>query len=274
MLTFANMKLKSKIRYIIILSLPLLILATGGSAQKWKLKRYEAIVGVGTAHYFGDIGGSAGESNLFGIKDIEIKGTRPSVYFGIRYKIRPNIAVKTNFIYGFLAGSDENSLYTDRGYSFTGKIFEPSVQFEYSFISEEQRHRSSAMFNRRGMMNNYSKINLYIFAGVGGGFVNTEQTGIYPDRTNYYEQIDFVEDKTMGLVFPVGLGGKFVLSGTWSVGAELGGRFTTTDYLDGFTTIWSNHNDVYYFLTIQAIYRIRTSRQGYPILFQRGRRGF
>ena len=263
-----------KFRYLILASLLVILIVPDGASQKWKLKRYEAIVGVGTANYFGDIGGSIDESNWFGLKDLEISGTRPSFYLGARYKIRPNIAVKANFIYGFLTGSDENSLYSDRGYSFTGSLFEPSLQAEYSIISEEQRTRTSAMFNRRGMMNNYSKFNIYVFAGIGGAFAHAEQTGVYPDRVSTGGQIDFVKDKAFGLVFPAGVGGKFVLSGYWSVGAELGGRLATTDYLDGFTTIWSEHNDIYYFLTLQVIYRVKTSRQGYPIIFRTRRSPF
>jgi hypothetical protein len=264
------MKMKMKIRYIIILSLPLLILAASGSAQKWKLKRYEAIVGIGTAHYFGDIGGAQTEDNLFGVKDIEIKGTRPSIYLGARYKIRSNMAVKANFIYGFLAGDDAGSLNNDRNFAFSTGIFEPSVQFEYSIISEEQKYRSSAMFNRRGMMNNYSKFNVYAFAGIGGLLLSVKPNDEMLNGASY----DASHPKG-GLAFPMGIGAKFVLSSSWSVGGELGGRFTTSDYLDGYSSQYSKHNDVYYFFTIQAIYRVKTSRRGYPILFdRRGRGGF
>ena len=55
---------------------------------------------------------------------------------------------------------------------FTSGLFEPSFQDEYSLISEEQRSRSSALFNKRGMINNYSQINLYLYAGIGGVFFN------------------------------------------------------------------------------------------------------
>src|SRR4030042_7100504 len=95
------------LRNILILILLLSFSVSEGYSQKWKLRRYEAIVGIGTAHYFGDIGGSADKNNLFGIKDIELFNTRPSAYLGIRYKLRHNMAVKANFIFGFLKGSDE-----------------------------------------------------------------------------------------------------------------------------------------------------------------------
>src|SRR4030043_2263332 len=120
------------LRKIIVLVFLVFFLFSGGYAQKWKLRRYEAIVGIGTAHYFGDIGGSADKNNLFGIKDIELFNTRPSFYLGVRYKIRNNMAVKANFIFGFLKGDDAGSRNNERNCAVTSKIFEPSAQFEYS----------------------------------------------------------------------------------------------------------------------------------------------
>ncbi len=78
------------------------------------------------------------KNNLFGIKDIELFNTRPSVYLGVRYKLRHNMAVKANFIYGFLKGSDDGSrpgleILSDMC-AFTSMIFEPSAQFEFSII--------------------------------------------------------------------------------------------------------------------------------------------
>jgi hypothetical protein len=63
-----------KLQYILLPLLLLFIFSNGSMAQKWKLKRYEGIVGIGTAHYFGDIGGTADETNLFGLKDVALPG--------------------------------------------------------------------------------------------------------------------------------------------------------------------------------------------------------
>ena len=156
--------LKWLISYLILL---ILCLPAGVHAQKWKLRRYEGIFGAGFNSYFGDIGGSASSENLFGIKDISIKSTRPSLYLGARYKIRENVSVKMNLTYGFISGNDEGSKNTERGFQFHAQIFEPSVQAEYSIIGEEQETRSNALFNKRGMINNYSQINLYLYAGIG-----------------------------------------------------------------------------------------------------------
>ena len=255
----------------------ILIFAMAGlnvSAQKWKLKRYEAIIGIGSANYFGDIGGSATENNWFGIKDMQLLKSRPSVYFGARYKVRHNISVKANFAFGFLSGSDEGTYHqtgpNDRNWAFTSKIFESSAQFEYSIISEEHRYRTAALFNRKGMLNNYSKINVYLFGGIG-----TVKTWTKPNDEMINSPVYETEYPSLGLVFPAGMGMKYVLSSNWSFGAELGGRITTIDYLDAFgNPLFSKHNDIYYFAVINAIYRIKTSRRGYPIIFSKRRRSF
>jgi hypothetical protein len=256
------------LRKIILLMYSIFFLISGGYSQKWKLRRYEATAGIGTAHYFGDLGGTPDKNNLFGIKDIELFNTRPSFCVGARYKIRQNMAVKANFIYGFLKGDDNKGRNIERNCAFTSMIFEPSVQFEYSLISEEQKFRTTAMFNKRGMINNYSHYNLYAFAGVGGvfGWVNPKKN-----------LVKYTIDSTpMGFTFPIGLGFKYVMSANLSIGAEFGGRLTTTDWLDGYApnkiypgTKYSKANDIYYFAVFNVIYRVKTSRRGLPMFGKR-----
>lgn len=249
-------------RLLFILLVGLVFTVSTGNAQKWKLKRYEAVVGVGTAHYFGDIGGTADENNLFGLKDIEIFKTRPSVYVGARYKIRHNMAVKTNFIFGFISGDDEGSRNNERNFAFSSKIFEPSAQFEFSVISEEQKFRTTAMFNKRGMINNYSQFNIYGFAGIGAVMA-------FPKAKKDFIDTYDPDHSKVGLAFPMGIGVKYVFSSNLSLGLEFGGRFTTSDYLDGYTSQYSKANDVYYFAVFNAIYRIKTSRRGWPVIGRR-----
>ena len=259
---------KRIIPYIILV---LICLPQTAESQKWKLRRYEGLFGVGFCNYFGDIGGAATEQNWFGLKDLSIKHTRPSFYLGARYKIRPEMAVKLNLMYGYVAGDDAGSSH-DRGYSFSSNVFEPSVQYEYSLIKEEQRKRSGAMYNKRGMMNNYSQISVYLYAGIGAVFyspeVNEAVEAMMSSRG--YDS----EYSRGGILFPAGLGLKYVISQTWSIGAEFGVRLTLTDYLDGYTSPFSKRNDLYYFGHIHGIYRIKTSKEGLPVLFSRGRRRY
>jgi hypothetical protein len=259
--------LKKVLPFILLI---VLCLSQEGKAQKWKLRRYEAVFGLGFLNYFGDIGGAATNDNWFGIKDLSIKHTRPSLYLGARFKIRDNMSIKMNLMYGFLAGDDEGSKNNDRGFTFTSSLFEPSLQYEYSIISEEKRYQSSALFNKRGMVNNYSQINLYLYAGIGGAFFNPKVNDALANAPAYNPDYS-----KAAIVLPVGIGLKYVINQNWSVGGEFGIRLSTTDYMDAYShPVFSKANDLYYFGFINGIYRIRTSKSGAPILFGRKRETF
>jgi hypothetical protein len=47
------------------------LMAQISEAQLWKQKRYEAVAGIGTTQFFGDIGGFSKKVNILGIKDSE-----------------------------------------------------------------------------------------------------------------------------------------------------------------------------------------------------------
>ncbi|KPL16637.1 MAG: hypothetical protein AMS26_03925 [Bacteroides sp. SM23_62] len=259
--------LKRVLPFILLIAL---CLPQEGRAQRWKLRRYEALFGVGFLNSFGDIGGAATSDNWFGIRDLSIKHTRPSLYLGARYKIRENMALKLNLMYGFITGDDEGSKNNDRGFEFTTSLFEPSLQYEYSIISEEKRYKSAALFNKRGMVNNFSQINLYLYAGIGGVFFSPKPNDALKNAPAYNP-----DHTKVGIVMPLGIGLKYVINQNWSVGGEFGIRLSTTDYMDAYShPVFSKANDLYYFGFINGIYRIRTSRSGVPILFGRKSRTF
>ncbi len=243
---------------IILYSIP-------GFTQKWKLTRYEAIIGIGTTNFFGDIGGYPNASDWYGIRDINILRTRPSIYLGARYKIKQDEAVKFNLILAWFNGKDNPSVnyQSIRKYSFNTFALEQSLQYEYSFIKEDQRRFSFALFNRRGMINNYSKINVYGFAGLGGLLYIPDFKGTlqYPKMETVKSSVGYT------MVFPVGLGVKLIYSNKYAFGFEFGGRYILSDYVDGLSTQYSHHNDVYYFGVFNMVYRIKTSRRGYPMIF-------
>ncbi len=66
-----------------------LLLVYSGYAQQWKLKRIEAIMGIGTTNVYSDLGGAPNATELLFIKDITFRSTRPSVYAGLRYRVDP-----------------------------------------------------------------------------------------------------------------------------------------------------------------------------------------
>jgi hypothetical protein len=234
-------------------------------SQRWKLRRYEIGGGIGMTQVFGDIGGTADKNNLLGLKDIKIDETRMAFALHARYKIDPVYSLKVNAIVGFGHGDDAESR-NDRGRAYKTKLFEFSAQGEYYFLGEEKRFRSAAMFNKRGMLNNYSSISAYGFLGIGMVYSNAKVTYSTFDPGPY----DMVKNSNIGAVAPIGLGLKYIIDDRWLVNAELGYRISFTDYIEGFSqTRDSKHKDIYYFLTISVSYRLNTSRRGLPVIFDR-----
>jgi hypothetical protein len=259
---------------LFIVLLLLILISTNVSAQRWKSKRYEAYIGLGTAQHYGDIGGSISKDNAYGFKDIQLRYTRPSITLGARYKLNGRMAAKLNFGTGFIVGNDRNSKNElNRNYSFKATLFETSAQYEYYLIPEGGKSSSAAMFNHKGMVNNFFEINLYLFAGVGGVYSKStvyNSLGKVLVRDAYST---FTGDRYphFGACFPLGVGVKYIWNTDWSFGAEFGRRFTTSDYLDGYSSMYSSHKDVYDFFTFTAIYQVLTNRRGMPILGKKAR---
>ena len=65
-------------------------------------------------------------------------------------------------------------------------------------------------------------------------------------------------------VIPVGIGSTIAYTPNFSMGAELTGRYTFKDDLDGFTAPTSTSNDVYYFLNFTVTYKMKTNKNGFP----------
>jgi len=257
-----------KLQYISILLL-LVFFSSTAEAQRWKAKRYEAYVGLGTAQHYGDIGGALTKDNAYGFKDIQLRFTRPAVSFGARYKLNGSMATKLNFSTGFIAGNDTKSKNEGtRDYSFHSTLLESSLQYEYYIISEGRGSSSTALFSKKGMVNDFFDLTLYAFGGVGGVYSMSkvfDKNGDLLTRDIYSK---YTGDKYPkgGICFPIGIGIKYVWSNELSFGAEFGRRITTADYLDGYSSIYSNNNDVYDFMTINLIYKIRANRRGLPLL--------
>lgn len=259
---------KYLIRFILLSFLMIFTLGDTlyGESQRWKLRRYEIGGGFGMTQVFGDIGGTAQQNNWFGLKDIQFDETSLAFDLLVRYKIDPVYSIKANAILGFGHGDDADSKNPDRNGSYKTKLFEFSIQGEYYFLGEEKRYRSAAMFDRRGMLNNYSTFSAYGFIGLGMVY-SIANAKIDTELPREYDKF---KKNNMGAVAPLGLGLKFIIDDRWLVNAELGYRISFTDYIEGYSqTRDSKHKDIYYFLTISLTYRLNTSRRGIPAIFDK-----
>jgi hypothetical protein len=234
--------------------------------QKWKLTRYEAMIGIGSANYFGDIGSVTSTNNWYGLKDLSIRGVRPSFLAGVRYKITQETSVKLNFTLLMLGATDKSGTNVLRNYKFNTFGLEHSVQMEYSFLKEDRRKSSFAIYNRRGMLNSYSKIGLALFGGFGGLYYYPLVTkdSIYDVKRDIFKEEFLYTGVLLG-----GITAKMIFNNKLAFSVEFGARYAFTDFLDGFTSTVSKFNDIYYFGNFNIIYRIKTSRKGYPIIFRR-----
>lgn len=242
-----------------------LFIVIGCYSQQWKLKRIEAIMGIGTTNVYSDLGGAPNASSVLFIQDITFRSTRPSIYGGLRYRLNPKTTVKVSLIYGYSTTKDfagsRNEL---RGFSSTTQLAEFSANYEYYFLAEHRSIRSAAMFNRRGMINDYSSFGAYVFIGVG--------TTVFKPNLKFDEPRPGDKYKNnLGITatIPVGLGIKYILSDKWILGYELGYRQTTSDFLDGFISPSSRRPDIYWISTFNLSFRIPTSRRGLPIFMDK-----
>lgn len=241
------------IKYILLFCL--LLVSTFGFSQNWKLSRYAYTYGIGISNYFGDIGG-ASKIDASSFSDLDISYSRPLLAVGYHYKMEERLAVKGNLTFANMHGSDANSLNELRNYSFTTNIYELNGHIEYH-ITKETQMRSYGRMSMRGKVNKFNMgVNLYVFAGIGGAYFKTTALD------ELINEPRFTDEKHLALVFPVGFGAKYPLSSTTYIGLELGGRFTTSDYIDGFTTESSTSKDIYYFTVINVSTKIeRTKRR-------------
>ena len=252
--------IKPKNLFAIVL---LLAFSMSVQAQRWKLRRYEVGFNLGLTQAFGDIGSYPNAENWLGLKDISFDGTNAAGGFHLRYKIDPVYSVKLNMLVGFSQGADldKESDLTNRKFSFKTTYGEISVQGEYYFISEEKSARSAAIFNRRGMLNNYRSFNAYGFLGIGGVYMSPKFEGIVRDDRDVIDGYS-----KFSVALPIGLGLRYVIDDRWLLGGELGYRWTASDYLDGYHNAkYSKNNDVYYFLLFNVNYRLKTSRRNIPV---------
>ncbi len=231
------------------------------SAQQWKLKRMEGIIGIGTTNVYSDLGGAPNATSLLMIKDITFRSTRPSLLLGVRYRVNPRTSVKTTFTYGYSKTEDYGgSRNESRGFKSTTQLFEIAGNYEFYLLPEFKVMRSAAMFNRRGMINDYSSLGIYVFTGLAATIYKPTLTIDEPRAGDEYKN-------NLGLAgaIPVGAGFKIIVSDKWVMGYEIGYRQSLTDFLDGFKSPWSKRWDGYWISSINLIYRIPTSRRGLPL---------
>lgn len=235
-------------RKIFFLSLPILIISIGASAQRGYRSKYEWVYGIGITGFLGELGGANATGTHF-VRDFEYKTSRPVISVGLRRRLSSFTSVKSNFFYGYISGSDRLTteyFRQNRNLSFRSPIIELSAQFEF-FIIKEQQGALYKIKNARGKK--HIDILLYGFAGSGVFFFNpqakyagtwvklqplgTEGQGLVPGTRKYFR---------LSPAILYGGGMKFGISRKLSAGVEIGLRKTFTDYLDDVSTTYYDND--------------------------------
>lgn len=252
--------IKHTINKRVVLLIMVSVLPLLGFSQKWKLARTEILGGIGTVSYFGDIGGAESADAMW-VSDLDIMTTRPNFNVGYRYRIDEWGTIRGNFTYAMFKGSDENSVNAARNYTFSTNLYEITGYFEYWLIKEKQMVRYSSMTLRDGLRKFNAAFSLYVFAGVGGVYFKPVA------YDNLATSGRFVENKNFGIVMPIGIGIKYPITERSSLGFELTGRLTSTDYIDGFKPDGSKYNESFYYTSLYIAHKLKPRSKTKKISF-------
>lgn len=233
-----------------LITIFILSLFSSTQAQKWKLYRHEAYLGIGPTGMYSELGGGRTEArDLF--LDFNTKATRFAGAGGYRFKINELFSAKASLTYARLYGSDSFSkdIYRkSRNISVTTSLLEISAVGEFYFIKEKTYNR----YRLRGLKGGISSsLSAYILGGLGGFYFNptavyngtryslqplgTEGQGIYPNTKKY---------SRINACIPIGIGTKLTLTENISLSLEYNLRYTLTDYLDDTSGSYADPTDV------------------------------
>ena len=237
----------------------LLITSVDGNAQRWKLRRYELDIYVAGVAFHGDIGkANQPVANM-------INGFRPSFGVNPRFFIAQNLAVSLDLAYCMYGGKDDPVSSHSRYYSFNSNAFVHGLRGEYFIFGTRGPSMAGAMYNRRGMVNNYNQLFLYVYGGVSGILSKSTVKDLNNDGEEPIDNPGYNNNAVYSVVFPVGVGMKFSIDPRWSVGFDMGYNFSLSDQIDGYASEWSEYNDSYYTVSVKAIYKIRNDKNGRPV---------
>ena len=237
----------------------LILTSFDGYGQRWKLRRYQADLYVGAVSFHGDIG--LANKPLLN----NINGLRPSVGLKSMFRITQDINVSLDLAYIMYGGKDQEGSSHGRDYSFNSHAFQHVARVEYFIMGDSRRFISGAIYNRKGMINDYNKLYVYVFGGAGGVLSKSKVKDLNNGGEEPLDNPGYNNNMVYTAVFPLGAGAKWAIDARWSIGVEIGYQFTLSDYLDGYSSQWSKYNDSYYLTSVKAIYHIRNDRKGRPM---------
>jgi hypothetical protein len=214
-----------------------------------KEKTYNAIgISLNALNYYGDLAPRPGPFST------DISFTRPAIGISLTHRFGPRYSVTGGFLYGTLKGSDFESASDDengyfrhqRNLSFRNRIKELSVVATFDLFENQSTYISRVPWTP------------FVFIGVAGFLHNPQAQapafglngqplaeagqwvdlqklgteGQYADLLNTDDNSGIKPYKLAQIAIPFGLGVRFRINEVMDFAAELGFRYTFTDYLD------------------------------------------
>ena len=236
-------------RYILLL---IILLPMFSKAQRWKRMRYEIVAAAGTTNFLGELGG-ANQIGTNYYRDLELATTRYVINLGMRYKLSQSTAVKVGFSYGRLRGDDkytQEPYRNNRNLMFKSPLVEVAAQYEFSWMKETIGSRYKVR-RVRGRGRKGSDIYVYGFFGIAGYYFNPKAqyngkwTALAPLNTEGQTLVATRKDYSrFQFAIPLGIGIKYSLNKTSSIGLEYGIRKVFTDYIDDVSTVYYDKTEL------------------------------
>lgn len=229
------------------------------NAQLWKMRRWEAVGGLGPSFFFGDIGGYTRTKNILGLRDMSFMQTRFDINGSLRYRLTRDLNLRLSLTYGMFHATDIRGSNEGRNFEASTGFFEPAILGEYFFIKNYAENSYLFLKQKQGFVRDLLKsLDFYAFAGLGGL--------TYSVKGNAALVAHGMTNNGFTAVIPAGLGTTLVFSPNLNFGLEFGGRYAFSDFLDGYTSQYSRANDVYYFLNFTVTYKLKSGPHGLPSL--------
>lgn len=208
--------------------------------------KFQFGIGAGTFIYQGDLTPSSIGS---------YKTLKPVINIFASKFLSSSFSLRANLAFGGLKGDDakyDNPEYRQqRNFNFRTPVTEISGLGEWNILGKNYVTRGIAP---------------YVFGGIGYAFLKIKRDWSNLNTAYFGAESDFMTNLSMDalqslpkglLVFPVGIGARYYLSDKIGISAETSYRFTSTDYLDGFSRSANpSKNDYYYSHTIGVVYRL------------------
>ncbi|HEX2536180.1 MAG TPA: DUF6089 family protein [Chitinophagaceae bacterium] len=204
-----------------------LSLSLGLSAQDGYVQEGEFGIGIGAAHYFGDLNTRA-----------KLNRPKPAASLFFRKNFGNYIALRIGASFAQIGYSDVYNVHNEfmrrRNLSFNSNIWELGLQGDfnfYRFMPGEENFRFTPYMTLGVSIFNYDP---YAYLGDQKYFLRPLGTEgqldtAYPGRRPY---------SSMALAIPFGVGVKYALNPRVNIGFEITHRFTNTDYLDDVSTTY------------------------------------